>query len=118
MKEANDFFDISELIGKFLRSELNDLEKRRLDDWLSESELNEQLFNQITAESFIQEELISFSATDKILGWEKIKEKVQKVEPTKRRGLVALIFKCAAIISLVVIAIVFFKDQKYTVKKA
>lgn len=118
MKEPNDFFDISELIGKFLKSELNVVEKQRLDDWLSESELNERLFNRITTERFIQEELVSFSATDKSHGWEKIKERIQKEEPTKRRSVITLVFKYAAIISLVVLAIVLFKDQKRIDKKA
>ncbi|MFA4869411.1 MAG: FecR domain-containing protein [Pedobacter sp.] len=112
MKQPNHIFDVSNLIGKYLRNELSVDEKERLNIWIAESKENNLLFRRITAESFIQEELVRFSAADKSTAWERIKKETQITETVKRKSPLRLIFRYAAVISLLALTITIFKIQQ------
>lgn len=119
MEQPNHIYEISNLVGKYLRNELNSDEREWLNAWKAESKENDSLFKKITAESFIQEELIRFSAADKSTAWARIKRETQNTETeinntetTIRRSPLRLILRYAAVISLLVMSITVFKIQQ------
>lgn len=119
MEQPNHIFEISNLVGKYLRNELNSDEKEWLNAWIAESKENDSLFKKITAESFIQEELIRFSAADKSTAWARIKRETQNAETeinntetAIRRSPLRLVLRYAAVISLLVLSITVFKIQE------
>lgn len=57
MENYEEYYEISELIVKYLRGELNDLEKERLSEWRSRQEANERLFQRLTKGQDLLEEI-------------------------------------------------------------
>lgn len=60
-------------ILKYLRNELADHEKAQLDIWLAENEKNKVLFEQLTNDQIIQQELKFFETLSVDTAWQKIK---------------------------------------------
>ncbi|MEI2739398.1 MAG: FecR domain-containing protein [Chitinophagaceae bacterium] len=68
-------------ILKYLRNELNSHDKAQLDTWLAENQKNQILFEQLTNEQVIQNELKFFETLSVDMAWQNIKS--QTVEKNK-----------------------------------
>ena len=72
MNNYDSYFDLGQLIAKYMRNELNDQEKLQLDQWLLADARNQQLFKKLTDEHQLNNELETFSATNKTKAWQNI----------------------------------------------
>lgn len=66
--------NIARLIIKHLEERLTAEEEKELNEWLSNSEKERQLFSKLTDPAYVQEELKKFYAYDADAGWEKIQQ--------------------------------------------
>jgi len=66
------YFDLAELIAKYLRNELTDKEKKDLEQWLGMDARNRELFTKLTDEAVISQQLEIFSASEKDRAWQRI----------------------------------------------
>jgi hypothetical protein len=62
---------ISSLIDKYLKEELNEVERHELDLWLSESDRNRMWFEQITNKEIITQKLIEYASANRDSVWQK-----------------------------------------------
>jgi transmembrane sensor len=72
MNNYQPYFDFAELIAKYLRDELTVPEQRELEQWLNASVHNQELFEKLTDETLINQQLEVFSAAEHDKAWEKI----------------------------------------------
>ena len=71
MKGPNEAID--ELINKYLNNTLTDSEQADLDQWIAASPANKTLFEQLTNETWVNNQLQQMYAYDEARGWEKIR---------------------------------------------
>jgi transmembrane sensor len=72
MNNYNSYFDLGQLIAKYMRKELSDQEKLQLDQWIEADARNQELFKKLTDEHLLNNELETFSVTDKAKAWQNI----------------------------------------------
>ncbi|WP_114940611.1 FecR family protein [Mucilaginibacter endophyticus] len=72
MNNYDSYFDLGQLIAKYMRNELSEQEKLQLDQWLQADARNQELFKKLTDEHLLNNELETFSATDKAKAWHNI----------------------------------------------
>ncbi len=105
MEKFNQHYEISTLVLKHLRSELNTAEHEKLEKWLLESDHNRKLFEKITNQDFINPELILLSENDSNAAWKKI-EKATKQDSniiSVRRNYRKIV-RYAAVIALLIVS--------------
>lgn len=71
----DDFFDIAELISKYMAGELTEEERGKLEDWLSISEENKSWFDVITEDKFILHKRQELKSIDVKEGWKELSRK-------------------------------------------
>lgn len=64
------FFNIVELISKYMVEELTEAEQKCLNDWLSLSEDNREWFHEITGKEFICQKRQELKSIDIKAGWQ------------------------------------------------
>jgi transmembrane sensor len=69
-------FHTALLIGKYLRGQLTENEKKELDAWISASEQNRQLFVELCSAKPLDNQLIQFGNADNVKGWQNIEKKI------------------------------------------
>jgi ferric-dicitrate binding protein FerR (iron transport regulator) len=74
MNNYDSYFDLGQLIAKYMRNELNDQEKLQLDQWIEADARNQELFKKLTDEHLLNNELETFSVNDKAQAWKKIRK--------------------------------------------
>lgn len=72
------FFDITELVSKYMTGELTEEERRSLDEWLSFSEENRKWFHEITEEKFVRRKRQELKSIDINAGWKALSVSVSK----------------------------------------
>lgn len=72
MDNYQPYFDFAELIAKYLRDELTAPEQKELEQWLNASVHNQELFEKLTDETLINQQLEVFSAVEHDKAWGKI----------------------------------------------
>ncbi|WP_413667572.1 FecR domain-containing protein [Mucilaginibacter sp. Mucisp86] len=72
MNNYDPYFDLGQLIAKYMRNELSEQEKLQLDQWLQADASNQELFKKLTDEHQLNNELETFSATNKAKAWQNI----------------------------------------------
>ena len=65
----DDFFDIVELVSKYMTGELTGTERESLDNWLSLSEDNRKWFHEVTEKEFIYRKRQELRSIDVKGGW-------------------------------------------------
>lgn len=78
MQQFEEAFNIADSIMKYLRNELSESEKIRLDEWLSESPDNRDLFNRLQDEYFMLRQQQSLKSFDAEAALKKIKENINQ----------------------------------------
>jgi len=74
MNNYDSYFDLGQLIAKYMRNELSDQEKLQLDQWIQADARNQELFKKLTDEHLLNNELETFSVNDKAQAWKKIRK--------------------------------------------
>ncbi|HEX8019150.1 FecR family protein [Mucilaginibacter sp.] len=74
MNNYDSYFDLGQLIAKYMRNELSDQEKLQLDQWIEADTRNQELFKKLTNEHLLNNELETFSVNDKAQAWTKIRK--------------------------------------------
>ena len=100
------FFDIVELVSKYMTGELTGAERENLDNWLSLSEDNRKWFHEVTEKEFIYRKRQELRSIDVKGGWKALSRKRAK-ENRRRLGIRALKYACVFIL-LVVSSMYFF----------
>ncbi|MDP9076187.1 MAG: FecR domain-containing protein [Bacteroidota bacterium] len=72
MNNYQPYFNLAELIAKYLRDELTVPEQKELELWLNASVHNQELFRKLTDETRINQQLEVFSVVEQDKAWEKI----------------------------------------------
>jgi len=115
MNNYQPYFDLAELIAKYLRNELTAAEQKELEQWLNASVHNQELFKKLTDETLINQQVEVFSASDRDSAWEKIAERTRfKKTTTTPFNLKQLFPYAAAAVLLATIGIGF---SRYFLKK-
>ena len=87
------FFDIIELVSKYMTGELTGTERESLDNWLSLSEDNRKWFHEVTEKEFIYRKRQELRSIDVRGGWKALSRKRAK-ENRRRLGIRALKYAC------------------------
>ena len=103
------FFDIVELVSKYMTGELTGAERENLDNWLSLSEDNRKWFHEVTEKEFIYRKRQELRSIDVKGGWKALSRKRAK-ENRRRLGIGALKYACVFIL-LVVSSMYFFMQR-------
>ncbi|UOE52053.1 FecR family protein [Mucilaginibacter sp. SMC90] len=74
MNNYDSHFNLGQLIAKYMRNELTDQEKLQLDEWIQADIRNQELFKKLTDETLLNNELETFSATNKAQAWNKVRK--------------------------------------------
>ncbi|CAN5526911.1 DUF4974 domain-containing protein [soil metagenome] len=72
MEDYSGYFRQGDLIAKYLKGELTHPEREELADWIAQSEHNRALFEKLTEEGTLGQELDQFGSADKEAAWERI----------------------------------------------
>ena len=94
------FFDIVELVSKYMTGELTGVERESLDNWLSLSEDNRKWFYEVTEKEFIYRKRQELRSIDVRGGWKALSRKRAK-ENRRRLGIRALKYACIFILLVV-----------------
>ena len=105
----DDFFDIVELVSKYMTGELTGTERESLDNWLSLSEDNRKWFHEVTEKEFIYRKRQELRSIDVKGGWKALSRKRVK-ENRRRLGIRALKYACVFI--LLVVSSMYFLMQR------
>src|SRR5688500_13393191 len=98
----------SELIVKQIKSDLTDEEQRELNAWIDESSDNLRLFNELTSQAYMRQELEEFSQVDVEAAFSRFQK---ELSPPRRILPVILRYAAAASIVLAVGATVYWYWQ-------
>lgn len=105
---SDDFFDIAELISKYLTGDLTGEEKVCLEDWLNLKEENQEWFRLVTSEEFVKYKRNELKSIDVEAGWKALSRKRTQEH---RRYLWIDFLKYACVFILCVSPIIFFLMQ-------
>lgn len=72
MNNYDSYFDLGQLIAKYMQNELSEQEKLQLDQWIEADTRNQELFKKLTDEHQLNNELETFSTTNKTKAWQNI----------------------------------------------
>lgn len=103
MEELNPYFDIAELAGKFLKGEITGEERALLNAWIAQDYRNRILWENLTREPYLQQQLDSFKDQDPGAAWQNLLSAIRSApdEATPRRGIVRPLLRYAAAALLV-----------------
>ena len=71
----DDFFDIAELVSKYLMGDLTVTEQVYLDEWLSLAEENQEWFRLVTSDEFVVRKRQELKLIDVQAGWRALSRK-------------------------------------------
>lgn len=103
------FFDIVELVSKYMTGELTGVEQESLDNWLSLSEDNRKWFYEVTEKEFVCRKRQELRSIDVKGGWKALSRKRIK---ENRRRLRIRVLKYACIFMLLVVSSMYFFMQR------
>ncbi|MGV3509013.1 MAG: hypothetical protein ACO1N7_06965, partial [Sphingobacteriaceae bacterium] len=84
MNRNSQAFERAELLLKYLRDELNEVERADLNTWLEESERNRGFLKLIQDEYILKQELQFFSELDTSAAWKKIESQTNQTSSSPR----------------------------------
>jgi len=98
---------IEELINKYLNNTLSDNERMALDQWIAASPANKTLFEQLTNETWVNNQLQKIYAYDEAKGWEKIQGGLaqMKLEQPVAHGKMRRLYTKMAVAASVLLAV-------------
>lgn len=115
MNMDDKYFDIAELVSKYLANDLTDSERERLMEWVKLSEKNDAWFRSVTEEEFVRLKRQELKAVDINQGWFSLLGKKQQ---ERKRVLRMRLLKYAGIFILPVLALTmyfFMHEEQSTV---
>ncbi len=74
MKQSNSYFEVAELITKFLEGTLSAEESDRLEDWVAESEEHRRIWYRVIDSDFLEEQLQYWDVQETKEGWKKLRK--------------------------------------------
>ena len=104
----DDFFDIAELVSKYLTGDLTVAEQKCLDDWLGLAEENREWFRLVTSEEFVSRKRQELKSIDVQAGWRALSRKRARGH---KRSLWIDFLKYACMFILVVSPVIYFCMQ-------
>ena len=96
MNNYQPYFDLGQLIAKYLRDELTEQEKTQLDQWIETGIANRELFNKLTNEQSIADRLEQYSLPEKDEAWKKIVAQTGYSEKKNKKSTLKTILPYAA----------------------
>lgn len=113
MNEFDQTYELSKLVLKDLKGELNELEKETLKNWLLESEHHRELYKKITDQEFIDSQLIVVSENHKSIAWENI-ENATEHHSISSFKISRKLLKFAAVIAFLIVSTMLLYQQTKT----
>jgi ferric-dicitrate binding protein FerR (iron transport regulator) len=115
MNNYQPYFDLGNLVAKYLRKGLTEQEEKQLQQWLQSDTRNQELFKKLTDQTVIDSELDLFAANDRDKAWKNIVKKtgfkttIRKKNPGKQWSAYA-----AAAIILIAMGVTLTRYHKST----
>ncbi|MBX3240454.1 MAG: FecR domain-containing protein [Chitinophagaceae bacterium] len=95
------------LIAGYIRGTLTDAEKDELDDWITQTDANMELFAELTDEKNIQAALEERGSYNSEAAITRLKQKIAFEKPVARRGKTRLWYAVAAAAAAILVALLF-----------
>jgi len=121
MAELHSFFDIAELAGKFLKGTITREERVYLEAWIAQSDQNKALWEKLTRQEYLQQQLESWEEGDPEAAWKELLPAIRSAPPA---GKVLAIkrytrYTAAAMILLLAgsVAYIAYKNRRTPVSK-
>lgn len=112
MDELQPYFDIAELAGKFLKGEITGEERARLFAWIEQDYRNRLLWEKLTREAYLQQQLDTFNGQEPGAAWQKllsaIRSAPEETAPPKRRHIMYYAAAAAVVAALLILGVKFF----------
>ncbi|MBX2925435.1 MAG: FecR family protein [Chitinophagaceae bacterium] len=94
---------IAYLVAGYIRGILTDAEKDELDDWITQSDANMELFAELTDENNMEVALEERGSYNSEAAIARLKEKIILEKPTARRRTIRLMYAVAAAVSILLV---------------
>src|ERR1700761_8311002 len=87
MDELQPYLDIAELAGKFLKGEITGEERARLFAWIEQDYRHRLLWEKLTREAYLQQQLDSFDGQEPGAAWQKLLSAIRSApgEPEEKK---------------------------------
>lgn len=96
-------YRIAYLIAGYIRSTLSDKEKDELDNWITQSDANMELFAELTDKNNIEAALEERGSYNSEAAIARLKEKITTEKPTARRRTIRMMYAVAAAVSILLV---------------
>ena len=108
---------VAGLIGKLLNGDISPDEHLWLENWMDESEANQELFNKLTNPDHLEKQLKYWNTIDNSEAWKKLQGKLEVAERPHRFKYLSLLKYAAAVVMLLTVSILIYRDKDKTEKK-
>jgi hypothetical protein len=108
---------VAGLIGKLLNGDILPDEHLWLKNWIDESEANHELFSKLTDPDHLEKQLDYWNKIDNNSAWEKLQRKLGVEEAPRRFKYLSLLKYAAAVVVLLTVSILIYRDNDKAVKK-
>jgi transmembrane sensor len=104
------------LVAGFVQQRLNDAERDELDAWLTASDENQILFEELISPAFIEKGTQAYEAIDADAAYAKLRERIQQIPDKKvfRINKAAIISIAASLVLIVAIAVYYQMNNRKT----
>lgn len=107
MNRADEAFQMSEMISRYMLGEITDAEKARLEQWVEASPRNKQLFDTWVQEKYISDKVQAYGRIDRKTALRDLLDHKRRMEKAVRRRRVVRVIEYAAVI-LLPLAVAFY----------
>lgn len=111
MDELQPYLDIAELAGKFLKGEITGEERARLFAWIEQDYRHRLLWEKLTREAYLQQQLDSFNGEDPGAAWQKLLSAIRSAPEEKappKRVFLRYAIAAATLIGLLCVGLKWF----------
>jgi transmembrane sensor len=108
---------VAGLIGKLLNGDISPDEHLWLKNWIDESEANSELFDKLTDPDHLEKQLEYWNTIDNNNAWKQLHGKLGIEAPPRRFKYLSLFKYAAAVVLLLTVSILIYRDNYKAVKK-
>lgn len=108
---------VAGLIGKLLNGDISPDERLWLENWMDESEANQELFNKLTNSDHLEKQLKYWNTIDNNAAWKKLQGKLEVAETPRRFKYLSLLKYAAAVLLLLSVSFLLYRGNDRPEKK-
>lgn len=108
MNKANETFNVSEIISRYILGELTDAEKVQLEQWMETSSRNKRLFDRLVEEKTVADKVQAYARIDRKGALRDLLQRKRQLKERVRRRRFMRVFGYAATILLPLVVLLYF----------